>query len=201
MTTPQPSQQGTGWTEAVLREAMAKMPQAPTSAAVVAGQLAELRERLVAVREFEKFDPRSLTSIVPKCGYREVERIEGHTASVLCLQALPDGRIVSGSMDHTIRIWTRESDGDWSSEVLAGHEIRVSCLQALPDDRIVSGSADSTIRIWTRGNDGGWSSEVLRGNESSVTCLQALPDGRIISGSMDHTIRIWDGTPINEGAS
>ena len=72
----------------------------------------------------------------------------GHKGSVCCLQALPDGRIVSGSDDNTIRIWTRNADGTWGHEVLTGHEDSVLCLQALPDGRIVSGSKDGTIRIW-----------------------------------------------------
>ena len=33
------------------------------------------------------------------------EKIEGHTGPVNTLQVLPDGRIVSGSDDKTIRIW------------------------------------------------------------------------------------------------
>ena len=36
------------------------------------------------------------------------EELKGHTDCVLCLQALPDGRIVSGGHDHTIRIWDGE---------------------------------------------------------------------------------------------
>ena len=31
--------------------------------------------------------------------------LQGHIDSVECLQVLPDGRIVSGSADKTIRIW------------------------------------------------------------------------------------------------
>ena len=36
------------------------------------------------------------------------EVLSGHDNSVTCLQALPDGRIVSGSRDGTIRIWDGE---------------------------------------------------------------------------------------------
>jgi WD40 repeat protein len=76
--------------------------------------------------------------------------LEGHSSWVICLQALPDGRIISGSRDNTIRIWSRESSGTWSSEVLEGHSDYdyFNCLQALPDGRIISGSGDNTIRIW-----------------------------------------------------
>ena len=65
-----------------------------------------------------------------------------------CLQALPDGRIVSGSDDKTLRIWSRDEAGIWQSEELVGHTDWVRCLQVLPDGRIVSGSDDQTIKIW-----------------------------------------------------
>ena len=38
--------------------------------------------------------------------YHCVETLKGHTNWVNTLQVLPDGRIVSGSDDNTIKIWT-----------------------------------------------------------------------------------------------
>jgi WD40 repeat protein len=124
----------------------------------------------------------------------------GHKDWVYCLQALPDGRIVSGSYDKTLRIWSKDSSGRWQSEVLKGHESYVFCLQALPDGRIVSGSYDKTLRIWSKDSSGRWQSEVLEGHTHCVSCLQALPDGRIVSGSGDETLRIWDGELVGPGA-
>ena len=37
--------------------------------------------------------------------YTNVQTLEGHTESVFILQVLPDGTIVSGSGDKTIKIW------------------------------------------------------------------------------------------------
>lgn len=64
------------------------------------------------------------------------------------LHALPDGRVVSGDLRGTIRIWTRSRDGEWQSEALVGHSRNITCLQVLPDGRIVSASEDKTLRIW-----------------------------------------------------
>ena len=72
----------------------------------------------------------------------------GHTSTVRCLQVLPDGRIVLGSRDEILRIWSKDEVGVWQSEELVGHTNWVNCLQALPDGRIVSGSNDKTIKIW-----------------------------------------------------
>ena len=154
--------------------------------------------KLQALREFERWDPRNPDSVVLKRDYREVERLEGHTAYVCCLQALPDGRIVLGGADKTICIWTKSADGVWGSEEVGGHTAFVYCLQALPDGRIVSGSYDNTIRIWTKSADGSWGSEVVGGHTNRANCLQVLPDGRIISGGDDRTIRIFDCDELTE---
>jgi len=140
--------------------------------------------------------PRELKSVEYKINYKEIDILEGHTNTVFTLQALPDGRIVSGSCDNSIRIWSKQGN-EWTSETLEGHTSTVYTLQVLPDGSIISGGGDCTIRIWTKQGDG-WESEILGGHEGPVLCLQALPDGRIVSGSRDKTIRIWDGEPVKK---
>ena len=189
------AQQLSPWVEQLVKAAL---PHAPKDGSIEAKAefLRGLADKLVALREFEKFDPWPMESVVLKRGYRKVAKLQGHTDRVECLQALPDGRIVSGSYDNTLRVWARGADGEWNREVLSGHTGIVWCLQALPDGRIVSGSYDEDLRVWTRSAKGKWSSEVLSGHTYSVRALQALPDGRIMSGSFDSSIRIWDGTPV-----
>ncbi len=115
-------QKASPWAEQLVRAAL---PHAPKDGSMEAKAefLRELTAKLVALREWEKLDPRMMESVVLKRGYREVAELQGHTDLVHCLQALPDGRIVSGSLDRTLplRVWTRSSDGKWSSEVLSGH--------------------------------------------------------------------------------
>jgi WD40 repeat protein len=197
-TTPSSAPKG-GWLQgsapALINEFEAKLPER-ASKARQQELLRELREKLETLREWDRWDPRTRESVVPKKNYQEVGVLSGHSGVVFCLQALPDGRIVSGSDDKTIRIWSKSPDGGWESEVLNGHSDFVTCLQALPDGRIVSGGFERSIRIWAKGSHGRWKSEVLRGHTNTVRCLQALPDGRIMSGSWDATIRIWDGTPV-----
>ena len=183
------------WAKATVKEFSEMLAAVPKERAdimsVKAEMLRELSERLRYIKEFERLDPRGLTDVVLKKDYKCVEVLEGHTGWVSCLQVLPDGRIVSGSDDRTIRIWSRGADGEWQNEVLRGHAGWIRCLQVLPDGRIVSGNRDGTLCIWSRGVDGAWQSEVLRGHSGSVNCLQVLPDGRIVSGGNDGTIRVW----------
>ena len=41
--------------------------------------------------------------------------LEGHTSHVNSVNVLPDGRLVSGSWDKTLRVWTENAEGVWSS--------------------------------------------------------------------------------------
>ncbi|KAJ6597918.1 hypothetical protein B0H10DRAFT_2325271 [Mycena sp. CBHHK59/15] len=126
-------------------------------------------------------------------GVLEGHSDSGHSDSVWSVAFSPDGRrIVSGSYDHTIRIWDADTQMQ-VGEALQGHSDSVWSVAFSPDgQRIVSGSGDNTIRIWdadTQMQVG----EALQGHSDSVWSVAFSPDGRrIVSGSEDHTIRIWD---------
>jgi WD40 repeat protein len=59
---------------------------------------------------------------------------------------LPDGRLASGSLDHTIRLWNLAS-GVCETK-LEGHTGSVSALAVLANGWLASGSGDETIRLW-----------------------------------------------------
>ena len=106
-TTPNPAVKG-GWLESQQRslvdEFKAKLPKG-ASEEIKAELLTELAEKLKTLREWDRWNPRTMESVVRKENYREVGVLSGHTNSVSCLRALPDGRIVSASYDNTLRIW------------------------------------------------------------------------------------------------
>ncbi|MEL6352649.1 MAG: hypothetical protein AAFR58_12865, partial [Cyanobacteria bacterium J06627_28] len=82
---------------------------------------------------------------------------EGHSDSVLSVAFSPQGdRIVSGSDDHTLRLWDLE--GNAVGSPFEGHSSWVSSVAFSPQgDRIVSGSSDSTLRLWRVGT---WEDEL-----------------------------------------
>ena len=120
--------------------------------------------------------------------------LTGHTDWVRCIRLLPDGRVLSGSDDMTIKVWDLEKpDGEQCTHILTGHTSWVRCIGVLPDGRVLSGSDDGTIKVWDLEKpDGEQCTHTLTGHTGSVRCMGALPDGRVLSGSSDKSIKVWD---------
>jgi len=72
--------------------------------------------------------------------------LTGHIGWVYSLTVLPDGSLVSGSSDKTIKIW--DVKNGQNIKTLTGHTHDVFALTVLPDGSLVSGSWDYTIMIW-----------------------------------------------------
>lgn len=124
---------------------------------------------------------------------------------VQCVAVLADQRrVVSGSLDRTLRLWLAESGQ--CLRTLRGHSGGVYCVAVLPrggaeDERVVSGSDDNTLRVWDAAS--GRALQTLRGHSDTVSCVLtlALPSGAyVVSGSWDKTLRVWAGEAGVEGA-
>ena len=107
------------------------------------------------------------------------ERYASGVWRVYALAALPDGRLVSGSDDKTIRLWDLKTVAEAAR--LRGHGGPVNALTVLPDGRVVSGSDDKTIRLWDLKTVA--EAARLEGHGGPVNALTVLPDGRVVSGS------------------
>ncbi|KAJ7073966.1 WD40 repeat-like protein [Mycena amicta] len=148
----------------------------------------------------------------------------GHTSTVRCLAIvhpewveMENGRrekwpkralIVTGSRDHTLRVWTLPKPGEapyscfdegdpedaednpYHRHHLEGHEHAVRALAAR-GRTLISGSYDCTVRVWDLiTGECRW---VLAGHTQKVYSVVLDPmRHQACSGSMDGTVRIWD---------
>jgi WD40 repeat protein len=124
-------------------------------------------------------------------GGAELACLRGHDAAVWSVAFDREGRrIVSGSSDHTVRVWDAASGTELAC--LRGHDNTVESVAFDREGRrIVSGSSDHTVRLWDAAS--GAELACLRGHDGWVVSVAFDREGRrIVSGSSDHTVRVWD---------
>ena len=111
---------------------------------------------------------------------------------VYCVQALPDGNVVSGSDDRTIKVW--DTGRGLCLKTMAGHTGAVTCMQQLPDQKLVSGSWDKTIKVWDLRS--GECLKTLSTGDDELGYMCLLPNGHVVAGGFWYTsesaAKIWD---------
>lgn len=115
--------------------------------------------------------------------------LSGHSGVVRSLEYLPDGRVVSGSQDRSVRVWDI-ANGTCLRELI-GHSGTVwGVLQLVVAGCLLSiSSSDLVIRMWDV--DTGQCTQILSGHTGHVTCMLELSDGNLASGCRDSSVRVW----------
>lgn len=116
-----------------------------------------------------------------------IRALTGHLQSVRAIAG--HGRtLVSGSYDHTVRVWDLVTGR--CRHVLKGHTDRIYLIILdVPRNRCISGLMDLTSRIWDL--DTGECLYTLKGHELLVGLLQLL-DRHLVLAAADSTLRVWD---------
>ncbi len=122
-------------------------------------------------------------------------RLRGHEKYITALACSPDGRwLVSGSADHTARLWDlTANDPGQSSSVLGDHAHRVSLVAFSPDGRwLVTTWTYATIAyLWDLRAPRRREPIVLRSPRQMVL-LQISRDSRwLIAAARNGSVRLW----------
>ncbi|XP_007230293.3 F-box/WD repeat-containing protein 7 isoform X2 [Astyanax mexicanus] len=112
--------------------------------------------------------------------------LKGHDDHVITCLQFCGNRIVSGSDDNTLKVWSAVTGK--CLRTLVGHTGGVWSSQ-MRDNIIISGSTDRTLKVWNA--ETGDCIHTLYGHTSTVRCMH-LHEKRVVSGSRDATLRVWD---------
>lgn len=138
----------------------------------------------------------------PQCRTPSLLVLTGHFDQVTDCSYSSDGRrILSGSWDHTLKIWNAETGEELKS--IAGHEIYIQSCAFSPDGRrIVSGAGfdgPGELKLWDA--EECTLQATLGSSLRAVEACGFSPDGKyVVSGGMDDILRIWDVDAAQETA-
>ncbi|KAF6201451.1 hypothetical protein GE061_005900 [Apolygus lucorum] len=111
--------------------------------------------------------------------------LKGHDDHVITCLQFSGSRIVSGSDDNTLKVWSATTGK--CLRTLVGHTGGVWSSQ-MSGSTIISGSTDRTLKVWNA--ETGQCIHTLYGHTSTVRCMH-LHGKKVVSGSRDATLRVW----------
>lgn len=139
----------------------------------------------------------AVTETVPQITVQPLGTLAGHTANVLDMMLLKDGRtLVTASSDQTVRFWDLEEER--ALRVLGDHTNVVKALAMTTDQEIlITAGDDRTIQFWAMA-DGQPLATIVDAHPLPINALEVSNNGRLlISADSGGNIYFWDLTDPN----
>jgi len=104
--------------------------------------------------------------------------------------SLPNGIIITGSQDKSIRLWYR---GEQQKEIANAHDDIIRAFTEVPGLGFASCSNDETVKLWSTDGE---LLQTFKGHQGFVFSVITLITGEIASAGDDCCVKIWqtDGT-------
>lgn len=120
------------------------------------------------------------------------QRIHAHDFALTGLTTLPNGQVVTGSLDGTLRRWTLASDN--APAELTADQQPIAALAVSSDGRfLASAGTRGDVLVWRTDADHPYL--VLADTGAAVWALAFTPDdGHLLAGGADGAVRVWDLT-------
>jgi len=146
-----------------------------------------------------KEDPDYTLKIWQLSSGKLIANLEGHTNWVIGVHVLNESRVITWSLDGTIRFWDVNIGqaltvfGDYKPGGLFGH-CRIGAI-VLDDGHVISWSGnfdsnDFVLRLWDANS--GEAASVFEGHSKSIEGALMIGEGRFLSWSIDSTLRLWN---------
>ena len=135
---------------------------------------------------FIAIDSRALIKLYNTNNFSKSKYLVGHSDEISSLLYLPNGKLLSGSKDKTIRVWDIKEQ--ICEKVLKGSNGKIISLTQLIDGSVISSCSDGSINMWDI--DFGHKLNVLNSQAVSAIIFIQLNDNLIFSSSKE-SIDIW----------
>lgn len=114
--------------------------------------------------------------------------LSGHKTNIICFKVLKNGNIITGSYDHTAKIWDRNKKFNCIL-TLVGHDFTIYALEEMSDGTILTASGDFSIKAWEQKS--GKCICTFGMHKNYVVTLLAISKNQFVSGSYDGDMKIF----------